>query len=104
METKHTPGPWKAVELDEYTVAIKTDRNHTHECIHIADANIMSGNLAEEVPMAIANAKLIAAAPELLEALKRIGEIIKDHDSKRVDEIVCLIGAEIYASIKKATE
>lgn len=46
--------------------------------------------------------KLIAASRDLLEALKRIGEIIKDHDSKRVDEIVCLIGAEIYAS-KKAT-
>lgn len=69
MKTQHTPGPWKAVELDEHTVAIKLDRNYTHECIHIADARVMSGNLGQEVPIAVANAHLIAAAPELLDSL-----------------------------------
>lgn len=94
METKHTPGPWKAVKLDEYTVVIKTDRNHTHECIHIADAHIMSGNLA--------NAKLIAAAPELLDALQMAQRLLKlkigDLYNKWPEYNV------IESAIKKATE
>lgn len=80
MKTQHTPGPWKAVELDEHTVAIKLDRNYVHECIHIADVHVMSGNLGETVPEAISNAKLIASAPDLLkwkeESMKAWGPVL----------------------------
>lgn len=50
-----TPGPWKAATTDDGTVVIKS-----------ADANIATMLYNDDE----ANSKLIAAAPELLEACK----------------------------------
>lgn len=89
MSTKHTPGPWYAIEyagmwdiqsVDEYS----------------QDNNLLD---MENDDRAEANAKLIAAAPELLEALVNVFEhaklIINDNhvDYKKA-----------IAAIKKATE
>ncbi len=54
MEVKHTPGPWRAFE--------------TRVCF----ANMAGGFDIRNCPDAEANARLIAAAPELLEALKEV--------------------------------
>lgn len=73
-ESKHTPERWKADELDEHTISIRLDSHYSHECIHIADVFVMSGNLGEEVPKAIARARLIAAAPETAAERDRLKE------------------------------
>lgn len=56
---KHTPGPWKAVEL-EIPVGFARFEIHYSE----------DGECVAEVVHQEANAKLIAAAPDLLEALQ----------------------------------
>lgn len=57
MNTKHTPGPW--------TVNPKAKTNIRHGNLTIANcSSTHDGSRAEEE---IANAKLIAAAPDLLE-------------------------------------
>lgn len=59
METKHTPGPWSCDHGDTPTVYPDNDKDYGI----IAD---VYGDQAQ------ANARLIAAAPELLEALKEM--------------------------------
>lgn len=57
-ETKHTPGPWK---YEEATKTIRSGRENYWLCT----MDSWDGAVNHE-----ANAKLIAAAPELLEAAK----------------------------------
>jgi hypothetical protein len=56
--SKHTPGPWRADQ----------------RCIEGPDGNIALLNLARGQGVTRANARLIAAAPDLLSALKRMSE------------------------------
>lgn len=56
----HTPGPWRADGEDVFS-------GHTCQATHIANANPIRDMFRRT---AEANARLIAAAPELLEALK----------------------------------
>ena|SRR5580765_6125700 len=58
MAMKHTPGPWGAYNLSKGNIAIET-----REGVRVANA---SGDTCDVE----ANARLIAAAPELLAALK----------------------------------
>lgn len=66
-ETKHTPGPWKVyAECDQIVVAEDSVYG-----VQVADCGKPNGD--EYQPRegeAEANARLIASAPELLEALK----------------------------------
>ncbi len=57
MNTKHTPGPWKYIAW------------HGQHGVHDAMDNDVCETFGED---AEANARLIAAAPELLEALMRL--------------------------------
>lgn len=57
METKHTPGPWKVAS---------TQAKEVHN-VKIGVVARPSGRTFQEME---ANARLIAAAPEMLEALK----------------------------------
>ena len=60
MNTKkaeHTPGPWRVGENTQYVIAGKDSITRTH--------SVVRGEAVAE-----ANARLIAAAPEMLEALK----------------------------------
>ena len=73
MSARHTPGPWilttEATEVEGVNVRFSID-SHTH-------ISICGGQSQEHMKDAIyedecrANARLIAAAPELLEALKQ---------------------------------
>ena len=67
-EAKHTPGPW-AWHVDRPTDVISSE---PCEC-SVATIDIGCGNRAEQQ----ANARLIAAAPELLEAGVRLTEEAK---------------------------
>lgn len=72
IKTQHTPGPWKATDIDGYEQGFK---NRVYSAI---------GSLVAHVDWydngwTPANARLIAAAPELLAALKSGMPWISDH-------------------------
>ena len=89
METKHTPGPW----------VICSDRFSPPTIIATGVFNIceMSGAASNEGVMA--DAKLIAAAPELLEALQMVRDYVVTMKGKGHEYQIA-----IDAAIKKATE
>lgn len=98
MEIKHTKSPWIQSEFNPQNIVTSEDpMKSTTICI-------ISGNVKREEEI-MANAKLIAAAPELLKAISDIIESI-DNDYgafKAVDKDSLYIK---YAreAIKKATE
>lgn len=68
METKHTPGPWKA----EY----RAPKLYTDRDISIIAQNREIADVIGCDGMATENAHLIAAAPDLLEACKDMASIL----------------------------
>lgn len=70
-ESKHTPGPWKAGDYQEESNGLLRDAGFfiapEKRGYDIADVPYMASRSRDEVA---ANARLIAAAPELLDALK----------------------------------
>lgn len=98
---KHTPGPWesfvipsKHFESTEFTIQIRAEHPEFpmyHRIVSNIGLYDYSDNERE------ANAKLIAAAPELLEALKEAEYILRE-DNRTFEADTAL------AVIKKATE
>ena len=98
MTTQHTPGPWR--------VDVAQDRDGT---IHSVDVREAAYGLfvaaveahTEEHADVMANARLIAAAPELLAVLKRM--VL---DCERTVELECVHGSQVVddaiAAIAKA--
>lgn len=87
MQTKHTPGPW-AVESD--TDIVSDSGDFVASC-HEPGSDVST---AREY----ANARLIAAAPDLLAALQAIMD-----DPDAVDHILHLDAVAADAAIAKAT-
>lgn len=67
----HTPGPWVIDSGERLRVIAEGTPWSIAECTHRSDVG-----LGERV----ANARLIAAAPEMLEALERVADLYPDHD------------------------
>jgi hypothetical protein len=63
--TAHTPGPWTVATIDD-SFAVATSPASVNEKMHCVC--VTAGNRCS---LTLANARLIAAAPELLAALKR---------------------------------
>lgn len=82
MNTRHTPGPWK----------MHSNIGRKSEPGVIADAApciiAIMGNHKEWPVEAEANARLIAAAPELLEALEDMLSLAKSYDVGQNSAIV----------------
>ena len=89
MKTKHTAGPWKH-EGDGYITGIENDP--ANKCVGLVD--IASVYLRTVPGRHDANARLIAAAPDLLEALYLIA-------NTGMDARQCMLTAS--AAIAKAT-
>ena len=101
---QHTPGPWRwggAISDDEYVVMIGTYRS--------VECRYTGANTRE----AVANARLIAAAPEILSALySTVAELcclaIEDMDPSLCSDgepcRVCAVTIPARAAIRKATE
>lgn len=95
-ELKHTPGPWYAVNYADFW-DIQDDP-------HYGELDLLDAHTCNQ---AEANAKLMAAAPNLLNALSHLCEVMKPHVMKLnvrkgFSEHVALAGAQ--KAIKEATE
>lgn len=88
-KTKHTPGPWEAAKKGYPTTRIEASTGQI-----ICDVNSIHFSGTGE-----ANAKLIAAAPELLEALIEAKKELEYHNWQNTKTY-----NEIISAIKKATE
>jgi hypothetical protein len=91
----NTPAPWKIFDnVDGWSVgyrAIVTDDGET---------------ICNPSPMGEANARLIAAAPDLLEALCTALPFVEDHEGSDIYKrgAVARAVAQIRAAIEKATK
>ena len=108
---KHTPGPWGIYEdhetdeiLIEYKDGIIVDRvgkllsNDTHDSKH----NYLVSRVSNE--LLYANARLIAAAPDLLEACKYAFENLKPKGNIKKDFSGHNAMATLSRAIAKATK
>lgn len=68
-KTSYTPGPWRVNDLFKNIVGVYVETEKDQICEFHTDT-----------PNVDANARLIAAAPELLEALIELCDLIKDGD------------------------
>ena len=73
MKPTHTPGPWMASRLGQRDPLVHSMDGQTvvASILNQSDAPTKPGRL-NETDTAFANARLIAAAPELLEVLKAV--------------------------------
>jgi hypothetical protein len=101
----HTPGPWTVQEYNRPVRDLFISNANTHG--KICDITERKEPHCLTAEIARANAKLIASAPDLLDALKRIkfescdGEPMSEEDMKSVlDHIYDLADS----AIQKATE
>ena len=69
---KHTPGPWRTIESTNTTMRTVVGPDFPGQG-YIADVNLCRTNDAQDVD-GEANARLIAAAPELLQLVKDMRE------------------------------
>lgn len=67
MKTKHTPGPWMACKPEDALHAVRRPSDHNLLGMIICDVGY-----GETVDVNVANARLIAAAPDLLGALQKV--------------------------------
>lgn len=74
--SKHTPGPWSVVDLDTYAVEI-----HSNDACDYHIADIVPG----DPETMLANARLIAKAPEMYKELKYISRALEDWDATCTD-------------------
>jgi len=86
MKTKHTPGPW--------TVNGRWVSQGEHRTICNATEMTMKSLVrqAAEYEQACANAQLISAAPEMIEALEMLSKITIDGD-RNIGNFECLTEA-----------
>jgi hypothetical protein len=68
--TKHTPGPWR-VSSDEDGVSIRMGST-LRDLSYYDNADLWTCESDEEDEAAMANAHLMAAAPDMLEALENL--------------------------------
>jgi len=91
---KHTPGPWKAdnhIIGDGWRVFVpRHDEADQHDAI--ADVETWQSDTETE-----ANARLIAAAPDLLDALKNVLDELHKHHKMNVKKDYSLMVADSVA-------
>lgn len=105
MEAKHTPGPWHFGEFELYPGAgLRFNISQAEGATYTPNYSDVAQTIAgEDLIIQEANARLIAAAPELLAALQTIGtHVMTDSDG---DDVEVLFGnmEKIAAAIAKAT-
>ena len=94
----HTPGPWSVEDPIEGELSIVEANKPTHEWKFIATVYLREGNDPDEFPHAVseANARLIAAAPDLLQAIE---DVVESWDS---DQYESPLGRKVREAMAKA--
>lgn len=84
--SEHTPGPW---ECDGETVwdanlphTVDPERQTGNWEIFIDGGDTIIGNINGQIPEGVANARLVAAAPEMFEALKTVVRALESDEWK----------------------
>lgn len=83
---KHTPGPWTCNCDTKYAQPVISVGWH----VRIADGSSIAVVLGEKNPELQANAKLITAAPDLLEALESVHRVLRKsgHNMELIDAVI----------------
>lgn len=104
---KYTPGPWVVEQLGHYHKQLsvhqvgRTD-SARHVCTIYGEKGAV-GHFKEMSERQLADARLIAAAPELLEALSRVVQLARlQCANPSCDCVQCRLVAEAHAAIAKA--
>lgn len=103
METKHTPGPWEFSTSPEgwsFTIHISQEDGAPYTTGYSDVGYIIQTCRGEEESTQMANARLIAAAPELLEALCEATAWLHAHKHTLCAQSIC---DQVDAAIAKAT-
>lgn len=96
----HTPGPWFVSDDDLTTVYHRLETLANYSEPAIADCSVAAGwDGASDQETSEANARLIAAAPELLAALRLAVELLAQQHTAGAAQIV---PASIRAALAKA--
>jgi hypothetical protein len=103
MKKKFTPGPWKA-HLNVPTAAIPGHLIKKDDDVMLPVASLWEGGGFKGKPTQIANAHLIAAAPELLEALEQIVKDFEEYPHDRIftSAVLEVIKTRSASVVKKA--
>lgn len=96
MTTQHTPGPWKYQNAHDGNRTVRVITNGGPSVVAIMADTEASGSLAP-----LFNAKLCAAAPELLEALRNLADHVFRLESK--DNVCSSAWLDASDAIEKAT-
>ena len=98
---KHTPGPWEVADLPHSIVVRTESPNKTpYGASRYAAIGGFDRSDPDQLDEALANARLIAAAPDLLKALKWLAVCVK-RPGPHMDAVAALEKAD--AAIAKAT-
>ena len=82
--TLHTPGHWKILERKEHSFPDARTLTHISNGPHIVCT--LGTTQTDGSPCHKYNARIIASAPEMLEALQGIVEAFRDQDSLLIDQ------------------
>lgn len=98
METKHTPGPWIIGKIGGTVISENIPEQFKDLKTGHIDSEYYGGFLIAESILTKKDAKLIAAAPDLLDACQSVME------SPRGETLSFEVLTKLYDAIKKATE
>ena len=94
---KHTPGPWQMGESHETAVEVQIAREpFSRIATVIGGSRVLRGPSLSGDTME-ANARLIAAAPDMLEALRKVDDLLVENATEPTD-----LQAILRAAIAKA--
>lgn len=97
INEKHTPGPWKLLEVGGLGHLCPADGNGISILTVVTEGDVDFAAVYED-----ADARLIAAAPELLEALQNLLNDTQHKEHQDCDDGPCPV-REARAAIAKAT-
>lgn len=107
-ELKHTPGPWKIIDKNYHASIINPGIDAAGGKISVVlvsvSPNELSGISGKDDQEREANAKLISAAPDLLEALHELLLFVQQSGLKIPIAVSTAPIGKARAAIKKATE
>ena len=95
--SEHTPGPWEVWSGNPWQVFAPRESNGLDGQYHIAGAN-------HNNPNGKANGRLIAAAPDLLEALKEMRERLQVHMKHTEDLMADMKAAKAIEKAEGVTD